>query len=299
MVTERARRQYLEAMGIPLWVARHPLPNALDSNLPPVEEAEERPDETINHHQRLHALIDDVERDDAPSGFEASTTPPAEVADPAPTDPTTAARSIRAMLEGESLRETERSSETPAAPVEKARETTEASRAPDAAAGRAPHEPLRFSLQVGALDGRWLLMLARDEAPNEQEQNLINAILQAGGVQPSASLSCQRFGWPMMEGLPVDDALDEARQGFKAFLAGRRARGWHPERLLLFGRHSVLEEVLDIHSGRSRVLDLPFWQGPALESLGEAQARRALWATMGEWPTWWQGQAEASGDDDH
>lgn len=298
MVTERARRQYLEAMGIPLWVARHPLPNALDSNLPPVEEAEARFDETINHHQRLHALIDDVERDDATPVVKASTITPAKAADPAPPDPTAAARSIRAMLEGESPRGTEHPIETPAAPVAKAEEASEAPRA-SAAAVRAPHEPLRFSLQVGALDGRWLLMLARDEAPSEQEQNLINAILQAGGVQPSASLSCQRFGWPMMEGLPVDDALDEARQGFKAFLAGRRARGWQPERLLLFGRHSVLEEVLDIHDGKSRVLDLPLWQGPALESLGEAQARRALWATMGKWPVWWQGQAEASGNDDY
>ncbi|ART63731.1 hypothetical protein [Kushneria marisflavi] len=294
MVTERARRQYLEAMGINLWVARHPLPNALASSLPEVEPVTDERAATLDHHQRLHALIDEFDHPEAPP---RPTTPEPESALRETTRP---ARSIKALLDhgrnGEKARADSVAAPTPAAPVVEAPDTT--TRDVVASPARSAHEPLRFSVQVAALDGRWLVLLARDEALSDQEETLFKAILQAGGVEPSASLSCQRFGWPMMEGLPVDDALDEARQGFKAFLAGRRARGWAPERILLFGRLPVLEEVLDVQDGQSRVLDLPFWQGPSLESLASASARRALWATMGEWQRWWQGQIAGQDNND-
>ncbi|GHC28482.1 hypothetical protein GCM10010082_22360 [Kushneria pakistanensis] len=294
MVTERARRQYLDAMGINLWVARHPLPNALASFLPALEEAPDSPDEALNHHQRLHALIDDIDHpESAPQGPMPERPVPAPEA--TPRDPSAHARSIRALLgtdtDEAAVRPAVPTAQPPSEPTPQVEPETNV--APEAAVPRAHHEPLRFSLQVAALDGRWLVLLTRDEALNAQEETLLNAILQAGGVQPSAPLSCQRFGWPMMEGLPVDDALDEARQGFKAFLAGRRARGWRPERILLFGRLSALDEVLDIQDGQSRVLGLPLWQGPSIESLKEAPARRALWAIMGEWQTWWQATAPA------
>ncbi|REC94034.1 hypothetical protein [Kushneria indalinina] len=298
MVTERARRQYLEAMGINLWVARHPLPNAMASSLPALEEAPESTGQSLDHHQRLHALIDDI---DAPE-IAPEPEPPASTPRATPHDTSQPARSIRALL-GTGTDEAEDRAGTAPAPTASAPavedKTTATEQSAEESVTRAPHEPLRFSLQAGTLDGRWLLLLARDEALSEQEERLLDAILQAGGVQPAASLSCQRFGWPMMEGLPVDDALDEARQGFKAFLAGRRARGWNPERILLFGRLPVLEQVLDVQDGQSRVLDLPLWQGPALESLNEATSRRELWAAMSEWRTWWQAQAEAQDNDDH
>ncbi|WP_457807500.1 hypothetical protein [Kushneria sp. EE4] len=294
MVTERARRQYLDAMGINLWVARHSLPNALASDLPALEEAPEQAIGSLDHHQRLHALIDEIDHSEAP-------TPGAEVAETPPHDPTPPARSVRALLDigkSEEKRSDAASVEKAPAPVAEDKAVPAATKVEDSVS-RAPHEPLRFSLQVGTLDGRWLILLARDEALSTQEETLLNAILYAGGVQPAADLSCQRFGWPMMEGLPVDDALDEARQGFKAFLAGRRARGWHPERLLLFGQLPVLEEVLDVHDGQSRVLDLPLWQGPALESLDEPASRRQLWAAMGEWRTWWQAPSQTQDGHDH
>ncbi len=294
MLTERARRQYLEAMGINLWVARHPLPNALASSLPALEEAPDSVEKSLNHHQRLHALIDDI---DHPETAAERAVP---VPEAAPHEPPKPARSIRALLDAGKEEKRERFA---AAPVQTPSEPDVRSEPPASVASenavvRAPHEPLRFSLQVAALDGRWLLLLARDEALTSQEEILLNAILLAGGVQPSESPACQRFGWPMMEGLPVDDALDEARQGFKAFLAGRRARGWRPERILLFGQLSALDQVLDVQGGQSRVLDLTLWQGPSIESLKEAPARRALWAAMGEWRAWWQVQAEAQDGDE-
>lgn len=286
MVTERARRQYLEAMGINLWVARHSLPNALASSLPEVEEVADSRTAPLDHHQRLHALIDEFDR---PEAAPEPKTPSPEVT---PHDTARPVRSIKALLDTDKGNQDDAPATVPT--VRSSAAVAEEDNPPAALeevaepVTRSPHEPLRFSLQVAAIDGRWLVLLTRDEALTAQEETLLNAIFQAGGVEPSAPLSCQRFGWPMMEGLPVDDALDEARQGFKAFLAGRRARGWNPERLLLFGQLSVLEEVLDVQGGRSRVLDLPLWQGPALDSLDEASARRALWAAMGEWRRWWQ-----------
>lgn len=293
MVTERARRQYLDAMGIHLWVARHPLPNALPSSLPEVEAVAD--DEVPqDHHQRLHALIDEFDRPESASmpTPAAPETPSRETGRPA--------RSVRALLDNGRNKHDVAADSAPvsaaAAPVLEDTDTPPRDVAPSPAGS--PHEPLRFAVQVAALDGRWLVLLARDEALTAQEETLLKAIFQAGGVEPSASLSCQRFGWPMMEGLPVDDALDEARQGFKAFLAGRRARGWTPERLLLFGQLPVLEEVLDVHDGQSRVLELPLWQGPALESLETASSRRALWAGMGDWQRWWQAATQTRENDD-
>ncbi|WP_456268200.1 hypothetical protein M1D97_13230 [Kushneria sp. AK178] len=300
MVTERARRQYLEAMGVDLWVARHPLPNALASSLPAVEEAADSSEDARDHHQRLHALIDEVDRPEADALPAAEPSP--SVSGAAPQETTASARSIRALLDIDQAKEAAPPAPEPvaASPAPTAEEVPSgAVQEIEADAAQALDAPLRFSLQVGALDGRWLVMLARDEAPSEQETRLLEAIFRAGGVAPSAPLSCQRFGWPMMEGLPVDDALDEARQGFKAFLAGRRARGWRPERLLLFGRHSVLEQVLDARDGQSHVLELPLWQGPALESLDDASSRRTLWAAMGTWRTWWHAPADTPNDDDY
>lgn len=295
MVTERARRQYLEAMGINLWVARHSLPNALASSLPEVEEVADSRTAPLDHHQRLHALIDEFDR---PQANPEPATPAPEAT---PHDAARPVRSIKALLDTDRGQQNDAPVTVPAvrssAPVAEENSPPAASEVAEPVT-RLPHEPLRFSLQVAALDGRWLVLLTRDEALTSREETLLGAIFQAGGVEPAAPLSCQRFGWPMMEGLPVDDALDEARQGFKAFLAGRRARGWNPERLLLFGQLSVLEEVLDVHDGRSRVLDLPLWQGPALDSLGEASSRRALWAAMGEWRRWWQADVGVQQSDD-
>lgn len=297
MVTERARRQYLEAMGIHLWVARHPLPNALASSLPEVEEVASSREAPLDHHQRLHALIDEFDRP------EATPEPATPALEGTPHESTRPVRSIKALLDTKTDRDQQNDAPVSApavlssAPILEEDSPAVASEVA-APVARLPHEALRFSLQVAALDGRWLVLLMRDDALTAQEETLLNAIFRAGGVEPSAPLSCQRFGWPMMEGLPVDDALDEARQGVKAFLAGRRARGWNPERLLLFGQLSVLEEVLDVQDGRSRVLGLPLWQGPALESLDEASARRALWAAMGDWRRWWQVDAEVQQSDD-
>lgn len=295
MVTERARRQYLEAMGIHLWVARHPLPNALASSLPEVEEVADSRNVPLDHHQRLHALIDEFDRP------EATPEPKTPSPEATPHDTARPVRSIKALLDTDKGKQDNVPVTVPAARSSAAVAEEDSPPAASEVAEpvtRSPHEPLRFSLQVAAIDGRWLVLLTRDEALTAQEETLLNAIFQAGGVEPSAPLSCQRFGWPMMEGLPVDDALDEARQGFKAFLAGRRARGWNPERLLLFGQLSVLEEVLDVHNGRSRVLDLPLWQGPALDALDKASSRRALWAAMGEWRRWWQADVEGQQSDD-
>ncbi|MFC0268845.1 hypothetical protein [Kushneria aurantia] len=305
MVSERHRRQYLEAMGIGLWVARRPLPNALDRPLPEVEAPADADDTPADHSQRLHALIDDAaEEPSAETSATEARTAPGDVSSDASTSATP--RSARALLDGPDA-----ASSSPSAPAASGGETRERDAADSlAATHEAPdgdRQALRFTLQVAALEGRWLLLLPRERAPSDTELRLLEAILAAVEARSSRPLSFQQFDWPMMEGVPVSDPLDEARQGFRAFMAGRRERGWVPEQVLLFGRLPALEQVLDIADGHSRLLDLPLWQGPALEALSDADSRRELWRQMESWPRWWQddeslpegGSANGGADERH
>lgn len=283
MLSERQRRQYLEAMGISVWVARRPIPHALEAPLPPVEEAPRQapPD----HGQRLHALLDDIESAPAAPAAEPPVAQNAAGA-AAPSAPArrpgASRRSARALLEPSA----EPSEVVEPGPHEAPADTP----APREAANG---EPLRFTIQVAALEGRWLLLLAREGGVELHERKLLEAVLAAADIHSSKALSFEPFGWPMMEGLPTVDALDEARQGFRAFLAGRHARGWQPERILLFGRLPVLEEVLDVDRNSSRLLSLPFWQGPALEALSTFEGRRELWRLMAPWRQWWHWSEDA------
>lgn len=306
MVSERQRRQYLEAMGISVWMARRPIPHALDAPLPPVEEA---PGQAPGGHgERLHALLDNIERAsgseiDAPStasspasgaasglASDAAAASTSDTASDAPSDVHTPLRSARALLDPPAA------SPDAAEPVSQRPIEQEPSGVDvDSTRQAGSSEPLRFTIQVAALEGRWLLLLARERGLERHEQGLLEAALAAADIHSSKTLSFERFGWPMMEGLPAVDALDEARQGFRAFLAGRRARGWHPERILLFGRLPVLETVLDIDQATSRLLSLPFWQGPSLEALGAFEGRRELWRLMAPWRQWWHWSENAEG----
>ncbi|QFT86322.1 hypothetical protein FIU88_15270 [Halomonas sp. THAF12] len=283
MTTEPQRLQYLEAMGLTAWTARYRMPNARPTEaceweLPvPDDGARQAPGE------RLHALLD------APA--EPSVPAPAAPASPAaePRErPPAGERKARALLGGL----------VPEAASEEA--------APDAAPEPArsvesdePREALRFALQVACLDGRWLVVQPGEAAPSPLAQRLLANLLRAAGVTPEHPPAFEAFHWPQIEGLDVQAPLDEARQGLGAFLAGRARRGWAPERLLVFGDEATLTRVLAIDDGRSTALDLPAWQGPALETLaGSAEAKRDLWPRLLDWRREWHGEAkgEAKGD---
>ncbi|XKE45050.1 hypothetical protein LG302_17000 [Halomonas organivorans] len=273
MTTEPQRLQYLEAMGLTAWVARYRLPNARET-----EACEWEPPATPERQApgaHLHALLERPE--EAPPAPPAA--PEAEPRERPPAGP----RKARALL-GDLAPE-----EAPPTPAMDAAPET-----PDAA-GREPAAALRFILQVACLDGRWLVILPAEAAPGRTEQRLLVNLLRAAGVGPEQPPAFEAFRWPQVEGLPVQAPLEEAREGLQAFLAGRRRRGWTPERLLVFGDDATLATLLAIEGEHCPLLDLPAWQGPSLATLaGSAEAKRALWPSLAGWRRAWLG--EAGGD---
>lgn len=267
MTPEPQRLQYLEAMGLTAWVSRYRLPNAL-----PTPECEWAPPEReaappTPPGERLHALLDEA--------AQAQVAPPREApAEPEPPQrPPAGPGKARALL-GDMV---------PAA---------EAESAPEAVAARPVQragEALRFTLQVACLDGRWLILLPQEAAPGAIEVRLLRHLLQAAGVVPEQMPAFEAFRWPQVEGLPVEAPVEEAREGLQAFLAGRRRRGWVPERLLVFGNDAVLDELLALGDAHCPLLAMPAWQGPALGELaGSAEAKRALWPRMAGWRQAWE-----------
>lgn len=260
------RAQYLEAMGLTPWVSRYRLPNALET--PECDWQPQAAEPETPPAQRLHALLD------------APTAAPEPAAADAPTRPARApVKRARALL-GEAPAE-------PASEAPDSRGERVDTAPPDAVAS--PQEPLRFTVQIAALDGRWLVLQPGDAPPDAKALALFAHLLRAGGIEPSGPPDFQHFRWPLMPDIPAEAPLEEARDGLRAFIEGRRRRGWSPERVLLFGADETLSRVLDLQADRSGLLNLPVWQSVSLAELGHsASAKRALWPLLAEWRDAWQ-----------
>ncbi|WP_416138226.1 hypothetical protein ACM26W_17365 [Halomonas sp. HK25] len=272
MTSEPQRLQYLEAMGLTAWVARYALPNARPTPACEWELPEAPPAEAPG--ERLHALLD-----------EAREAPPVRSAEPeapraqAPRAQAPRPGMARALLEEPTAQEA-------AAPIGAA-----------TAEPRAPQEPLRFAFQAACLEGRWLLMLAGEQPPGHTELKLLANLLRAAGIAAPLPV-LQGFRWPLEEGLTVHEPLEEAREGLQAFIAGARRRGWAPERLLLFGEDEALGQVLSLDAEQCPLLDLPAWQGPALDELAvSAEAKRGLLPQLLAWGEAWRETIERTDGD--
>ncbi len=264
MTPEPQRLQYLEAMGVTAWVARYQLPNARPSEA--CEWALPEPCDTSPPAERLHALIDEVAPAVRPS---ASAAPVAQ--------PPAAGR-VRQLL-GMAAAEGSESPEKEVSPAVEA--------LPEAA-----HEPLRFTLQVACLEGRWLVLLPGLATVSEQSVRLLHNLLAAAGIASRDGPEFHSLRWPPVEGLTVDAPLEEAADGLRAFIEGAARKAWSPERVLVFGRHDVIDRLLALSAGRCGLLELPGWQGPSLDALAaSAEAKRALWPNLLAWRRAWRGEA--------
>lgn len=262
MTTEPQRLQYLEAMGLTAWVGRYRLPNARPSPECEWELPEAEPAKPPG--ERLHALLD--HGTEAPTPRTSPEPPPARHAGRA-----------RALLGG-----------SPAPPAEPVPQDTSLVAVPEPASAE-PQQALRFTLQVTALDGRWLILVPSEALPTATEQRLLTNLLQAADIVPRTSPAFQTFRWPMMDELPVEAPRDEAGEGLRAFIDGRRRDGWRPERILVFGSHPALESVLALADEHCALLDIPGWQGPPLGTLAtNASAKRELWPVLCRWGKWWR-----------
>lgn len=288
---EPQRSQYLEAMGLTAWVSRYRLPNALET---PRCEWQEAPDEPRQPPaKRLHALLDDANEAAAQAPPQ-----PAAAIDATPTPRAGAPiKRARALL-GEPPADEPQPAELKAPPVA----VDPPVGSPDHSAEEAPGEALRFTLQVAALEGRWLVLQVADGAPPADARRLLSNLFKAATIETAQPPVFETFRWPLMDDIPAQAPFEEAREGLRAFIEGRRRRGWQPERLLLFGAHDDLERVLEIVEGRSRLLEIPAWCGPALDELiVSADAKRALLPLLAEWREAWHRGAshveDRAGDD--
>jgi hypothetical protein len=291
VTTEPQRLQYLEAMGLTAWVARYQLPNARPTEacewtLP--ERAAPAPPA-----ERLHALLDEAEaapRQAPPSGESARPRPP---------------RRARQLLgiepEGETP-ETDSarvSAKTAHADAPSPETRPETSPETTPTMPRQAQEPLRFTLQLACLAGRWLVFLPQPSAPDAAQSELLSNALKAAGIDVPVPLVFETFRWPPMENLPVEAPLEEAREGLAAFIEGTQRRGWAPERVLIFGQDETLVRLLNMSEGEGRIepLGLPGWQGPGLDELVQsATAKRSLWPTLLAWRQAWSVK-DAEADD--
>ncbi|MFQ3786668.1 hypothetical protein [Halomonas sp. A29] len=271
MTTEPQRLQYLEAMGLTAWVARYQLPHAR-----PTEACEwELPERPVASPpaERLHALLDEAE------AAARQPTPPPAVEPPR-------ARTVKRArhLLGIAAPDEEASLNKPNLEREQAvpPETKPA------------QQPLRFTLQVTCLAGRWLVIVPGQATPDATQGQLLSNLFQAAGLE--LPLAFETFRWPPMENLPVEAPLDEAREGLQAFVEGTQRRGWALERILVFGQDDTLARLLCTEQGTFELLGLPGWQGPALSELAQnAAAKRELWPTLLGWRQAW---SEESADND-
>lgn len=269
MTTEPQRLQYLEAMGLTAWVARYRLPHAR-----PTEACEwelpERP-AASPPGARLHALLDEAEEAARQPALPPAAEPP-RAASPK------RARQLLGIAPGDK--------ETDAKPHPEREQAV--------SRGKSAQEPLRFTLQVACLAGRWLVVVPGPVTPDASQGQLLNNLFQAAGLEPP--LAFETFRWPPMENLPAEAPLEEAREGLQAFVEGTHRRGWALERVLVFGQDDTLDRILGTRQGTFDLLGLPGWQGPALAELVQsAAAKRALWPTLLEWRRIWS--ARDDGDD--
>ncbi len=274
---EPQRLQYLQAMGLTAWVGRYRLPNAAETDVCAWPEEES---ETQAPSSRLQEALATTSHPVASS----------TVSDP----PARRSGRARALLGTED-------SEASGSPValNESSASDRASLAEDTVEndGRVPlqtdsaygvPQALRFSLHVAALEGRWLVVMPGGESPSPLMQRLLSNVLRAAGIEQGGSLAFQSFHWPMIDELPVHAPLEEAQDGVRAFIDGRRRSGWRLERLLLFGGEPVLDQVLSLADGHCTLLDIPAWQGPSLETLAyDPAGKRSLVPMLSRWREQW------------
>jgi hypothetical protein len=269
VTTEPQRLQYLEAMGLTAWVARYQLPRARPSEACEWE-LPERP-AVKPPAERLHALLDEAE---AASPRPVQTPPPVE---PERTAVPKRARQLLGI-----------------APVDEAEDAGHDATTKEA---RPAQEPLRFTLQVACLAGRWMVVVPQEGALDASQGQLLANLLQAVAIDIGQLPVFETFRWPPMENLPVEAPLEEAREGLQAFIEGTQRRGWALERILVFGRDETLDRLLGSQQGAFELLDLPGWQGPSLAELTQsATAKRELWPVLQEWRRAWSQSGNGTDD---
>lgn len=276
MNAEVIRRQYLDAMGISTWASRYQLPHALET---PACDWEDVKPESSTPSQRLHALLDDAQQAEANRQM-PQPSEPATASSPAATSESSSPQALRSLLG-------DKAAEAPAPKVSipsssdlgPSPSVPEENTMTEAAAEPVKREALVFTLSCCCIEDRWLILLPGQ--PDSVEKRLLDNMLHVITGRKPALSDTFTFRWPPLANGPMpDNPLEEARDGVHAFLNGAaRRNGWQLERVLWWGKaqESPFDDLLNIHNGHSKTLDMPVWQGNALPVLCQgANAKRAL-----------------------
>ncbi|WP_110686183.1 hypothetical protein [Salinicola aestuarinus] len=269
MIADPQRLQYLEAMGIPAWVSRYRFSNARPTEQG--EWVEPARGEKPAPGERLHALLDRPEPNEEtrrrpevnPTGDASSA--PAETADPAPQGERTSR--ARALLEAETgIAESRTPAPTAAAAPAPVAET--------AAEAASPAEPLRFSLNLAVLGGRWWLLMPGERALSKPGEALLQQMLSAAGL-PARWQALANLRWPLMS-TPTPDPEGEAREGIEVFCAGQARRN----ELTIDGAIVVGNEAwASLVDTQSTTLAVHRWPHPD-DLLGDVRAKRESWSRL-------------------
>ncbi|MGS2742636.1 hypothetical protein ACU6TU_03445 [Halomonas sp. LS-001] len=277
MNAEVIRRQYLDAMGIATWASRYQLPNALET---PACDWEDAKPESSTPSQRLHALLDDAQQVEAKRQAPQPSDPVAAPPSPTAASESSSPQALRSLL-GEKTVETPapKASTSASSDLAPSPPLPENNAATEVAAEPAKRESVVFTLSCCCIEGRWLSLLPGQ--PGSVEKTLLDNMLRVITGRKPALSDTFTFRWPPLANGPMpDNPLEEACDGVHAFLNGAaRRNGWQLERVLWWGnaQESPFDVLLNIHDGHSQTLDMPVWQGAALEALSQsADAKRAL-----------------------
>ncbi|WP_027965990.1 hypothetical protein [Halomonas halocynthiae] len=265
MTNELHRLQYLDAMGLTAWVPRYHLPNA-------------RPSET--------ASWPDVAVDTLPSKEAAPVLAPREQLQ-ALLD-TRAAALPDKSLEGAPRPEVSVGAKTPRP------EQPEAPPAQVQVQGQAqaevqPQAHWHFSMQLGCVGERWLVVVPGEQVLADRELRLLGNLFAAAGIALAHRPVLETYRWPPLQESSLqtvsENPAQDARDGLCAFLSGRERMGWKtPRQVLVFGMNKMLEALLACEDNHSATLDVPVWQGPELDALSiSAEEKRALWPRLADW----------------
>lgn len=251
---EQQRRDYLAAMGIPVWVPRRELPFAAPSRLLPAEEAAREAQQNTDdlaRSARLHGQASAMAALEEVTHVHPSRMPEPQV--PAPVDTSNVAEPIPA-----STVETV----TPASPV-----TSEAAIAPAAVDLTPPRFELHFVV-TGAIV--WVV----DDA---SALNLLSGFADRVAVAmqyPRATLRPVLFRWPFIENPKEDQSRAVARQA----LAAQWSFFEHHGGKALVGFGPAAQQWAAPLSEHQMV-----FEEPLAAVLASASHKRQLWSGLRQW----------------
>ncbi|WP_110667088.1 hypothetical protein [Salinicola halophilus] len=273
MTADPQRLQYLEAMGVPAWVSRYRFTNAKATEQSEWVEPAKR--EKPAPGERLHALLDRTEpveetrrRSDASDATSTDQASASESTGAATAPHGERTGRARALLGAEIGLDESRK------PVEEAPATPAPTDEPATDAGVAA-EPLRFSLHLAVLDGRWWLLLPGERALSKAGEALLQQMLAAAGM-PARWQSLAHLRWPLMP-TPTTDPEGEAREGIEVFCAGQaRRNGLTIDGAIVVGDESWTALV----GAASASTTFHRWPHPD-DLLGSVSAKRDSWVQLG------------------